>query len=392
MKRDPIYIVRMFAISLLMSAACGTSSVHYAYYDECDAAVPDSECYATRRDPDSDQVALATEIANRWIEEHPVEEQVWDWGPSVLMYSLTELYRVTGDERLREYYKSWLDYRIGQGYQVIWSDHCPPAITAISLLSETSTDEYRKVVDDVFNYLDNVAPRLEGGITHNGQLASTPSIWLDSLFMFGMVMTRWAELTEDPARLDMLSEQVGIFAERMQRESGLMQHAYGLPLTDNDVHWLRGNSWVAASLSDYFRARVRRGETDPGVEQVLRDQVRGVMELQDPETGLWWTVMDRPGEIYLETSGSALFAYGIARAYRYGILGETELASARRAVEGVKQQIRDDAQGRPIVTGISKGTDPGTFEQYAAVQLGEDIHYGVGAAILALIETSGLPE
>lgn len=66
--------------------------------------------------------------------------------------------------------------------------------------------------------------------------------------------------------------------------------------------------------------------------------------------------------------------------------------SARRAVAGMKQQIRIDAQGRPIVTGTSKGTDPGTLEQYAAVQLGEDIHYGVGAAILALIETSGLPE
>ena len=58
----------------------------------------------------------------------------------------------------------------------------------------------------------------------------------------------------------------------------------------------------------------------------------------------------------------------------------------------MKQQIRSDQQGRPIVSGISKGADPGTFEQCAAVQLGEDIHYGVGAAILALIETSGLPE
>jgi unsaturated rhamnogalacturonyl hydrolase len=391
MKPVPIHIVRALGIYLLMGVAGCTSSVQHSYYDECDAAVPDSECFATGRDPDSEQVALATEIANRWIDEHPVEELVWDWGPSVLMYSLTELYRVTGDERLPEYYKSWLDYRIEQGYQVIWSDHCPPAITAISLLSDTSTDEYQQVVDDVFNYLDD-APRLEGGITHNGTLASTPSIWLDSLFMFGMVMTRWSELTDDPARLDMLSEQVAIFADRMQRESGLMQHAYGLPLTDDGVHWLRGNSWVTASLSDYFRVRVRRGETDPGVEQVLRDQVRGAIALQDSESGLWWTVMDRPGEIYLETSGSALFAFGIARAYRYGILGEEERASAQRAVEGVKQQIRSDEQGRPIVTGISKSTDPGTFEQYAAVQLGEDIHYGVGAAILALIETSGLPE
>jgi unsaturated rhamnogalacturonyl hydrolase len=171
-----------------------------------------------------------------------------------------------------------------------------------------------------------------------------------------------------------------------------MQHSYGLQLVQNDIYWGRGNAWVIVSLADYLRVRLLRGETDPEVEQIFRDQVRGVIELQERESGLWWTIMNRPGEIYRETSATALFAYGITRAYRYGILGDSELAAARLAVEAVKRQIRIDEQGRPIVTGISKGTDPGMSEQYAAVELGEDIHYGVGSAILALIETSGLPE
>ena len=93
----------------------------------------------------------------------------------------------------------------------------------------------------------------------------------------------------------------------------------------------------------------------------------------------------------LETSASALFAYGLARAYRYGFFGDAEREAALNAIEGVKQMIRDEGDG-PIVGGISGPTDPWTLEQYLAVPIEDDLDYGIGAVILALIETSGLPE
>ncbi len=391
MNSIPNLLVRLLGISFLMGTVQCTSTGTSSYYDQCDADVPASECYATRRAPESEQVALATDIALRWIEEHPAEEQIWDWGPGVLMFALTELHRVTGDDRLRDYYSAWLDYHIQEGYSIVWSDSCPPAITAVSLLSEAPNDAYQQVVDDVLQYLRFDAPRTDyGGISHTGTLGAR-SIWVDSVFMFGMVLTRWGELSGDASALDLLSEQMAIFAPRLQHENGLMQHADGWPGdVDNDIYWNRGNSWVTASLSDYLRVRLLRGESDAFVEKVFRDQVRGALALQDPETGLWWTIMNRPGEIYQETSGPALFAYGIARAYRYGILGERELAAALRAVAGVKERIQPDEQGRPVVTGISFGTDPTNFEGYAKVEQSDDVHYGVGAAIMALIETSGL--
>ncbi len=396
MNHIPNPIVRVLGISLLLSATQCTSTSNDGsanYYDKCDADVPAAECYATRRAPESEQVALATDIALRWMDEHPAQEQSWDWGPGVLMFALTELHRLTDDERLRDYYSAWLDHHIQEGYNIIWSDSCPPAITAIALLSETSTDEYQQVVDDVLQYLLVDARRTDyGGISHNGDLGA-PSIWVDSVFMFGMVLTRWGELSGDVSFLDLMSEQMGIFAPRLQHENGLMQHAFDWPgNVDTDIYWNRGNSWVTASLSEYLRVRLLRGEFDPAVQKVFTDQVRGALELQDPDTGLWWTIMNRPGEIYQETSGPALFAYGMARAYRYGFLGEQELAAALRAVEGVRGRIEPDAQGRPVVTDISLGTDPTNFETYASVPLRDDINYGVGAAILALIETSGLAD
>jgi unsaturated rhamnogalacturonyl hydrolase len=49
-----------------------------------------------------------------------------------------------------------------------------------------------------------------------------------------------------------------------------------------------------------------------------------------------------------------------------------------------------DEQGSPVVTGISQGTEPSTYEVYTSRELQDDRNYGVGAVILALIETSGL--
>ncbi len=385
-KRLPV--VALILVQMVLGVpGCGSSN---GAANPCDETAGGEACYASNRDPSSAEIALATEIALRYIDEHPARSEFWDWRAGVLMFALTELHRVTGDVRLRDYYQQWLDYHIDRGYTILVNDNCPPALTAISLLSETSTDAYQQVVDDVLFYLTDLAPRVEGGISHLGTIG-VESLWLDSLFMFGMVLTRWGELSEETQYLDMFSEQLAIFASRMQDESGLLVHAYGWPgEIDTDIFWARGNSWVTVSTADYLRARVLAEETDPQATQIFADQLQGILETQDPESGMWWTLMNREGEIYLETSATALFAYAIARAHRYGIVGEEELDAALRAVDGVKEAIVDDENGRPVVTGISGPTDLGTYDFYAAVPLEEDLSYGVGAAILALVETSGL--
>ncbi|UCH30769.1 MAG: glycoside hydrolase family 88 protein, partial [Myxococcales bacterium] len=160
--------------------------------------------------------------------------------------------------------------------------------------------------------------------------------------------------------------------------------------------WARGNSWVVASLADYLRIAVESGEPDPAVQAIFEKHVAAILSAQD-ETGMWQTVMSHPEEPgnYLETSGTALFAYGIARAWRYGLLSDEDRRAAQKAAAYIQQnRIVDD-----IVTGVSGATDPwplrdpdGFGAGYLDVPLEDDKDYGVGAMILALIETSGLPE
>lgn len=378
----------------LQGAGCGSDATGPRSIDACGGPVTDEECYALRRDPSSEQVALATAIALRHIDRHPATTQSWNWTSGVFMFALTELYRVTGDARLPDYYKEYLDHHIDEGYELVWSDSCPPALTALALLREAEDSDYRRVVDDVLAYLRNAPRTAEGGINHLGTvLPSPPAIWIDSLFMFGMVLNRHGEAAADARALDAMSDQLDIFADVLQSESGLLVHAddWIFPF-DTDVYWARGNGWVTASLADYLRIRSARNERDTRAEQVFRAQVAGILATQDADSGLWWTVVNRPGEgdNYMEPSAAALYAYGIARAYRYGFLGEDELAAAKRAVGGVRKFIETDGEGRPFVAAISAGTEPNTFEGYTGVEVEDDLDYGVGAVILALLETSGL--
>jgi unsaturated rhamnogalacturonyl hydrolase len=80
---------------------------------------------------------------------------------------------------------------------------------------------------------------------------------------------------------------------------------------------------------------------------------------------------------------------GLARGYRYGFLGEEVLPVIDAAMAGVESKIVDEGDG-PIVTGTSGPTTVGSFDDYASVELVDDLHYGVGAVLMALVETSGL--
>lgn len=360
----------------------------------CTPASPSAEdAFARERAPDSESITLARAIADRWIAEHPAESLPWDWGEGTVMLSLVELYRVTQHSPYRDYYRRTIDRHIEYGYEITTSDRCPPAIAALALHEETCAAPYAKVVDDVLRYLYEEARRTEqGGISHLGvSPLFEPTLWVDSLFMFGNVFVRAGERSGEARPLDEFSNQFQIFASLLQDEPGLFRHAYNWAAPqDPGVYWARGNGWVTAAGYEYLRVRAARGERDDAVAGALERQVAAVLGAQDQDSGLWWTIMNRPGEIYLETSATALFAVGLARGLRHGFLDASVRPAIDRAMAGVRSRIEEDGSGRPVVTGISGPTTVGKLEDYAAVELRDDLSYGVGAVILALVETSGL--
>jgi unsaturated rhamnogalacturonyl hydrolase len=362
-------------------------------FDYCKGDPPDEACYREKRDPDSEQIALAEAIVQKQIAEHPADAMYWNWEEAVLMVGVHEIYRITGKTEYRDYYKDWIDHHITQGYEMKSSDTSAPARLALELYAR-GQQQYRGVIDDFFTYINADALRTEeGGLNHLGTDDTFGiTLWVDSLFMFGGVLIRWGEEEGDRAALDEFAFQHEIFTDLLQKEPGWYKHAHDwLGNQDEGVYWGRGNGWVAAATTDYLRVLLARSEKDKPARQALEKIFAAIVSTQDTQSGLWWTVVNRPGETYLETSASALFAYALARAWRYGFADDSVLPTVEQAVTGVRSMIQTDTQDRPVVTGISGPTMAGSFEYYKQIPLVEDAPYGLGAVLLMLVETSGLP-
>jgi unsaturated rhamnogalacturonyl hydrolase len=378
-------------LALLLAGCNGEDTPPFDY---CTNDPPDEACYREKRDPGSEQIALAEAIVQKQIADHPADTMDWNWEEAVLMVGVHELYRVTGKTEYRDYYKDWIDHHIAQGYEMVSSDTSAPTRLALELYAVNGEQKYKDVVDDFFIYINEDALRTEeGGLNH---LGTDPNfgitLWVDSLFMFGGVLIRWGEEEGDQASLDEFALQHEIFTDLLQKEPGWYKHAHDwLGNQDEDVYWGRGNGWVAAATTDYLRVLLARGEKDKPARQALEKLFTAIISTQDAQSGLWWTVVNRPGETYLETSASALFAYALARAWRYGFADEPVLPTVESAVAGVLSMVQTDAQDRPVVTGISGPTMAGSFEYYKEIPIIDDAPFGLGAVLLMLIETSGLP-
>lgn len=358
----------------------------------CTPATLAGGTFASERDPSSMDVKLARAIADRYMSVHAAKDGTWNWTDAILMFSLLELHRVTGEASYREYVRAYIDARIAGGYIITKSDACPPAVNALALWRESCDAKYRTPVDDTLHYIYDVAPRTpEGALSHLGTFtAFGTTVWIDSLFMLGQFLVREGEWMNDKRALDTYAVQFHFDAQHLQDSSGFFMHAWNWPGEQTPgTHWARGNGWTLTSSADYLRVLGKRGEKDDETKASFLKLVDGIVKTQDPNTGLWFTIVDHP-ETYLETSGSALFALGLARAKRGGIVGMEVMPTITKAMTGVRSKIAMDMQGRPYVKDISAETDVGTFQDYATVPLKDDLHFGVGAVILALLETSGL--
>jgi PelA/Pel-15E family pectate lyase len=128
-----------------------------------------------------------------------------------------------------------------------------------------------------------------------------------------------------------------------------------------------------------------------------------MVRVQDPKTGVWWQVLDKPGREgnYLEASVSSMMAYALLKGVRTGVLDAKYGEAGTRAYKGVLEQFVKDAPDGGVdihrvcqVAGL--GGDPekeryrdGTFEYYVNERIRSNDAKGVGPFILASLEMEG---
>ena len=237
-------------------------------------------------------------------------------------------------------------------------------------------------------------------------------MWLDGLYMAEPFYAEYAAVFQEPQDFADITRQFALIEEHTRSpKTGLLAHAWDesrkqawadAATGKSPIFWARGMGWYMMALVDslsYFP------KDDPGratLLAILNRTAASVVRHQDKDTGLWYQVLDKPGEKgnYFESSAACMFTYALQKGVRLGYLPERYSDNATRAWEGILSHfVQIDPNGSVTITGTVKGIglggDPyrdGSYNYYVNSPVVNNDPKGVGAFLLASTEMEMAPE
>jgi rhamnogalacturonyl hydrolase YesR len=240
------------------------------------------------------------------------------------------------------------------------------------------TLDERAVVARAADWVANRQDRLPDGTLWRSKVMGG-TVWPDDLYMGGVFLVRYGIYTGDQKFIDDAADQIIHQAALEQDGDGLWFHGY---FVNEKRHapfkWSRGNGWAMVSAVETLSALPQNSPLRPALLDILRKQVEGLKKVQAAD-GMWRQVLDKP-ELWEETSGTAMFTYGIARAVNRGWIDASNMAVARRAFAGISRNVRPDG----AVVGTCEGTGIGqSLDFYIKRRQPFDDLHGRGPVLLA---------
>jgi rhamnogalacturonyl hydrolase YesR len=236
----------------------------------------------------------------------------------------------------------------------------------------------KAVAERIVNWVTEKQYRLpDGTLARPGNGGGT--VWPDDLYMGCPVIIRWSKYTGDKKYLDDAANQMIHQAELEQDTDGLFFHGYNVKdKMHSPFKWGRGDGWVTVSLVELLSELPENHPQRAQLIAILKKQIDGLKPLQAP-TGMWRQVLDHP-ELWEETSCTAMFTYGIARAVNRGWIDPAYMAMARKGFAGLAKHVT--AEG--VVNDTCIGTNIGqTLDFYAKRERPSDDMHGRGPVLLA---------
>jgi len=251
----------------------------------------------------------------------------------------------------------------------------------------------------------NTQPRTFSGIFWHKEIYPW-QVWLDGLYMQGPFNAQFCKVSSDVPGFDNVVRQiVDTYHTLRDEKSGLLFHAWdesrGMRWSDEKTGlstyvWGRAVGWYLMACLDVLDFLPAKHPGIADLKGIIATLLSHLLPCQS-ESGMWYQVVDKGGweGNYLETSGTAMFAYSMLKAVRLGIVEEEPfVSSALKALSDVEGRfVRTDRDGCLHLGGICSvaglGGNPyrdGSFPYYVSEPVVEDDFKGVGSFVLALLE------
>ena len=346
-----------------------------------------------------------------------VTEKKWNYTQGLMGLAFMRLSEVTGDERYYNYAKGYADSLVDENGSIYKYnkenynlDQINPGKMFFGLYDRTKDPKYEKVILTLKEQLDSQPRIAEGGFWH--KKVYPDQMWLDGLYMSAPFYAEYAERYNRPEDFqDVINQFLIVARHTYDPATGLYRHAFDaskkMPWADSITGqaphaWGRAMGWFSMAIVDAldFIPEDQPGRDD--LIKILQGMVEKLSEIQDPQTGGWYQVLDRSGDPgnYIETSCTSMFTYSILKGVRNGYLDARFLDTAKKAYNGlIDNFITVDTEGLVTLTKIcgvaGLGGDPyrdGSYEYYIGEVIRDNDPKGVGPFIMASIEFERLSE
>jgi unsaturated rhamnogalacturonyl hydrolase len=241
-------------------------------------------------------------------------------------------------------------------------------------------DKLEPFIDRYADFVSKKQFRLDDG-TLARKMPVKNSLWADDMYMSVPLLSEMGAMTGQVSYFDDAAKQVAQLSARLFVPStGLYTHAWNTQTADNQprYYWSRANGWCAMAMVELLDVMPEHHPKRDEVLKQLRAHVQGLASVQSG-AGLWHQMLDRQDSA-LETSGSAMFTYAIARAVNHGwINASTYGPVAIAGWNGLTTRI--DSQGR--VTGTCVGTNYADDYMYYYNRPMTDDQHGYGPVLMA---------
>ena len=310
-----------------------------------------------------------------------------------------------------EYLEDWVSYFVrSDGTVVDYSlkeynlDRIFPGRDIITVYKRHPDPKYKIALDNFIEQLKTHPKTKSGGYWH--KKIYPWQMWLDGIFMASTYMAQYAKEFNSPEWFDMACIQTKMIYEKtLDRKSGLLMHAWDESHSQkwcdtatgkSHYPWSRAMGWYILAIEDILEYLPENHPDRGALISILKKTCDALVKVTDPETGLWYQVLNNGGRKgnYLEGSGSAMYAYAFARGAHRGWLDKKFLSLADRAFDGIiKELITVDEKGyatmHNICGGCGLGGNPyrdGSYKYYVNEKRVDNDPKGVAPFIMAAIE------
>ncbi len=365
----------------------------------------------------SDTLKWSERLAITLMKAHPEayqidgkEEPKWDYVHGLVLTSFEKLYKKTNNKKYYDYIKGYADATIDSigvipsyKYENFNIDMIEAGNILFNLYDTTKEQKYLKAMQTLRKQLSEHPRTSEGGFWHKKVYPS--QMWLDGLFMGQPFYAHYTVTFEDGKNLEDVAKQFELIQKHaLDAKTGLLYHGWdeskAMAWANKETgtspnFWSRSLGWYAMALVDvldYFP------KDHPKQKELVAylNQLAAALVKQQHKSGLWYQVTDmgdKEGN-YLEASGSAMFAYALAKGANKGYLPEMYKDVANKAFDGITRDlIKVSPDGEVIITQACAvaglGGNPyrdGSFGYYVNEKKKDNDPKATGPFILAALE------